>query len=62
MGAGADKNPLLRPNQPERRRIPVRREFLDIHGNAQAAEAGAADENADEQFDIPEEEKDPQAP
>ena len=49
---------IMRPVQPERRRIPVRREFLDIHGNAQAANVGAVDENADDQFDIPEEEKD----
>ena len=41
---------------PERRRIPVRREFLDINGNAQAV--GRADENAEDEFNIPEEEKD----
>ena len=55
-GNGANDNVQQRPNIPERRRIPVRREFLDIHGKAQAAVA--VDENAEDQLNIPEEEKD----
>ena len=38
---------------PERRRIPVRREFLDINGNVQGGQ-----DNGDDEWHIPEEQKD----